>query len=106
MDMPSQVQQLIETRVHAGQLPYTSLYEVFGRRGDGLACACCDELITSQQIEYDVELPSAMGAVTTLPMHVFCYQVWHQACAAARRCEHACSQSVTRGCEGGNSGIS
>lgn len=88
---PQQIRQLIRTRIQEGQLPYASIYEVFGRKGDGLACACCDEPITSQQIEYDVELCSNIGVLTTLPMHGFCYQAWHEVSSATRRAEHAAS---------------
>lgn len=90
-----QIRQLIQARIHAGQLPDASIYEVFGRKGDGLSCACCDDPISSHQIEYDVEVLSAMGAVTTLPMHLFCYHAWHEVASTIRNGEHAvCSGSA------------
>jgi hypothetical protein len=92
MGRPLRVEQQIAARIRAGQLPCAHLYEVFGRRGDGLACACCDDPITSRQIEYDVELSCAMGPVTTLPMHGFCYHAWHQVSSAIRCGEHVCLQ--------------
>lgn len=91
MGIPEQIRQLIRARMDAGQLPYASFYEVFGRKGGGLPCACCDELITRQQTEYDVELSSSLGVITTLPMHVCCYRAWHEVRAAVRRGESAAS---------------
>ena len=73
----SQVRQLIHARIHAGQLPQARNYEVFARKGDELPCVCCDDPITRQHIEHDVEFPSDMGAMTTLPMHAGCYRAWH-----------------------------
>ena len=75
---PNEIRQLIDARIHAAQLPHAENYEVFGRKGDGLPCACCDAPINRPQIEYDVELLSKMGAVTTLPMHVACYRAWYE----------------------------
>lgn len=95
MGNQNQIRQLTQARMHAGQLPCAGIYEVFGRKGDGLSCACCDDLITREQIEYDVEVLSEMGAVTTLPMHVYCYHVWYEVSTAIRNGERAgCSESA------------
>jgi hypothetical protein len=74
----NQIRKLIQARIYAGQLPHARNYEIFGRKGDALRCACCDDPITRQQIEYDVEFSSDMGAMTTLPMHTFCYRTWYE----------------------------
>jgi hypothetical protein len=83
----NQIRQLIQARIRAGKLPSAeNFYEVFGRKGDRLHCACCDDPVTRQQIEYDVEFSSEMGVVTTLPMHTFCYRAWYEvSCAIPRR---------------------
>jgi hypothetical protein len=87
MGIPEQIRQLIRARIDAGQLPYAGFYEVFGRKGGELPCVCCDELITRQQTEYDVELSSGIGVITTLPMHVYCYRAWHEVASEIRRSE-------------------
>lgn len=81
---PTQIRQLIKARIDAGRLPCALLYEVFGRKGDGLRCACCDAAITREQIEYDLEIFSPTGALTTLPMHPYCYYAWHEISASIR----------------------
>ena len=95
MGNQSQIRQHIQARIHASQLPYADFYELYRRKGDGLPCACCDDPLTSPQIEYDVELCSAMGALTTLPMHARCYYAWHEVSTAIRNGEHAaCSAAA------------
>jgi len=91
MGIPEQIRQLIRTRIDAGQLPYAGFYEVFGRKGGDLPCACCDQLITAQQTEYDLELSSSLGVITTLPMHQCCYRAWYEVASAIRRSESAAS---------------
>jgi len=90
MAISNQIRQLVQARIRAGQLPSAdNYYEVFGRKGDGLHCACCDDPVTRQQIEYDVEFSSAMGVVMTLPMHTFCYRAWYEVSCAIR-----CRESI------------
>ena len=90
MGESNQIRRLIDERIRAGQLPHAERYEVYGRKGDGLPCACCDGPITRPHIEYDVEFFSNMGAVTTLPMHPACYRAWYEVShtirSEARRC--------------------
>jgi hypothetical protein len=69
-----EIRQLIQTRILSGQLPRAGKHEMFGRKGDGLLCACCDGVITPQQIEYVAEF-AELGAVT-LPIHADCYRAW------------------------------
>lgn len=97
MRNPDPVRQLIKARILAGQLPYTGNYEVFGRKGDGLRCACCDEPIVRPQIEHDVEFSSDLGTLTTLPMHSCCYQAWREVVSALRCAELAvCEEAKAR----------
>jgi hypothetical protein len=70
------LQQLILTRIDQGNLPPAGRHELFGRKGDGLPCVCCDRLITPQQIEYDVEFAGDIG--TVMPMHAGCYHAWQE----------------------------
>ena len=78
MGSTDEVRRLIGARIRAGQLPSAGTHETFGRRGEGLLCACCDQPIDSSQLEYDVEVVSDLGPLATLPMHVYCYHAWHQ----------------------------
>jgi hypothetical protein len=88
MGNANEVRQLIQARIRAGQLPQARNYEIFGRKGDQLRCACCDDPITRDQIEYDVEFCAEMGAVTTLPMHKSCYRAWYEVSYAIQCGEH------------------
>ena len=78
MGSTGDVRRFIEARILSGQLPPAGTHETFGRRGEGLLCACCDQPIERSQLEYDVELLSDHGPQATLPMHVYCYHAWHQ----------------------------
>lgn len=78
MGNTAEVRRLIEARIRSGQLPPAGTHETFGRRGDGVLCACCDLPIERTQLEYDVEILSDLGPQTTLAMHVYCYHAWHQ----------------------------
>jgi hypothetical protein len=73
-NIADEVRRVIQARILAGQLPRAGNHEMFGRKGDGLLCACCDEVITPQQIEYVAEF--ADSSALTLPLHAHCYRMW------------------------------
>jgi hypothetical protein len=73
-NVEDEVRQLIQARILSGQLPRAGNHETFGRKGDGLPCACCDGVITPQQLEYVAEFAD-LGALT-LPLHAHCYRTW------------------------------
>ena len=91
MANPKEVRELIRLRLRSGQLPHTGKHEVFGRKGDGLPCACCDQLITPQQIEHDVEFASDLGTLSTMPMHAYCYHAWQEVSGSIQSGEQVAS---------------
>ncbi len=48
---------------------------VYGGRGEGIACAACQETIRPTDVQYDVDC--RLGEAShTLSMHRRCFQVW------------------------------
>lgn len=69
--------QLIRSRLASGQLPaQCPERKLFAGSGDGAPCACCDLLITSQQVQYDVECLNRKGEAELFRMHLQCFTVW------------------------------
>lgn len=71
----AEIEQLILERLLSGSLPSGTGHKIFGGKGDGIRCACCDELVTARQIQYDVEPNDAQS----LAMHLNCYNAWANA---------------------------
>ncbi len=68
----------IRARVGAGRLPSDGEVQIFGGKGDGAVCACCDLPITRTQIQYDIELRSVDGTMTVMSMHLDCFEAWQR----------------------------
>jgi len=65
----------IRARIRSGRLPRAQGHRLFGGKGHGTLCACCDRFITSSQIQFDIESPRADGWVAH-PMHLDCFELW------------------------------
>jgi hypothetical protein len=70
-----ELRDLIRTRIRTGRLPSLQGHRLFGGKGDGALCACCDRFITSSEIQFDIESPRADGWVSH-PMHLDCFELW------------------------------
>ncbi len=68
------VRRLIIERLAAGTLPRSREQRIFGGRGDGAFCGCCDQPIGSADIQYDIDDEGAVQR--TIPMHLHCYRLW------------------------------
>lgn len=75
--------RLIAERLRAGVLPRFDGQRIFGGRGDGAPCACCDEPIAPVEVQYDVDhretaarSDAALEPVRSIPMHLHCYRLW------------------------------
>jgi hypothetical protein len=74
-----QVRTSVGTRLETGSLPPDTGQRIFGSRGDGTRCACCDQPITASEVQYDMDSSSEDGEVPlTVSMHLTCYEVWVQ----------------------------
>lgn len=71
----TELRDLIRTRIRSGRLPRPQGHRLFGGRGDGTLCACCDRFITSAEIQFDIESPAADGWESH-PMHLDCFELW------------------------------
>ena len=73
--------RLIAARLRVAVLPHYRSQRTFGGRGEGTPCACCDEPIAREEVQYDVEQHDAAGGnvpeqVRSIPMHLHCYRLW------------------------------
>lgn len=71
----------IAERLAAGILPHFRGQRVFGGRGEGKPCGCCDGPIAASDVQYDLDhrYTSNTGGepeVRSIPMHLHCYRVW------------------------------
>ncbi len=76
-DSPADVElrDLIRARIRLGRLPNPQGHRLFGGKGDGTLCACCDRFITSSEIQFDIESRRADGWVSHA-MHLDCFELW------------------------------
>lgn len=73
------VRTLVHSRLESGSLPADTGQRIFGSRGDGTRCACCDQRISDSEVQYDMVSTSEGGEpASTVSMHLHCYQVWVQ----------------------------
>lgn len=60
----------VRERLQAGLLPRGPAHELFGGNGTGAICHCCDQVITPDQIEFEIHVGSV------LMMHSHCMRLW------------------------------
>jgi hypothetical protein len=71
----AELRDLIRARIRLGRLPNPQDYRLFGSRGEGTPCACCDRFITSSEIQFDIESRRADGWISHA-MHLECFELW------------------------------
>jgi hypothetical protein len=73
-----QVRSRVYDRLEAGSLPPDTGQRTFGSRGDGSLCACCDQPIKAEDLQYDMDVrdDSSSSPTSTLSMHLRCYRMW------------------------------
>lgn len=84
-----ELRALIRARIRSGRLPSLQGHRLFGGKGDGALCACCDRFVTSSEIQFDIESPRA-GDWVSHPMHLDCFERWRhesEAMSAQRACD-------------------
>jgi hypothetical protein len=62
----------IMDKLSQGILPTDDPVKVWGGKGTGRSCDGCDELISSSDVEHEVEMPDGR----TLRFHVACAELW------------------------------
>jgi hypothetical protein len=72
----------ISERLKTGLLPRYRGQRVFGGRGEGRPCSCCDEPIAAADVQYDLDqrdlLEGGVEQVRNLVMHLHCYRLWSE----------------------------
>jgi hypothetical protein len=70
------LRQRIRAAIQSGKLPQAQGYRLFGGKGDGSLCVCCDRFITGAEIQFDLECPTASHSWVSLAMHLLCFELW------------------------------
>jgi len=68
---------IVRQRMLSGQLPRGPAQELFGRRGTGAQCSCCDQVITTDQIEFEIHACAPESEHSCLMMHSHCMRIWY-----------------------------
>jgi hypothetical protein len=77
--MAADVSARIRGRIASGLLPVTpELGKMWVGKGDARSCNGCEERITDDQTEYEIDVPTG----ETLRFHKQCFDVWRAECAA------------------------
>lgn len=76
MPTPQNLRKVIRSRISAGKLPRNEQLQFFGGKGSGGVCACCGQLISAEQIEYEVVAIDRHGEASSLVMHLSCFDIW------------------------------
>ncbi len=71
-----EIRELIRTRLVTGDLPRNVQYQIFGGKGDGVRCVCCDQPIGPHQVLYEVLSANKYGDGAALAMHLPCFNAW------------------------------
>ena len=73
-----ELRELILSHIRSGRLPPASTkHGLFGGKGEGGPCGCCERLITAAQIQFEVDFTAAV----VIQMHVTCHDEWMKAWA-------------------------
>jgi hypothetical protein len=71
-----QIRARIQALIAGGEVPCETPDAVYGGYGDGLRCSLCDERIPSNEIEFEIDLPTG----TRLRVHRRCEAIWLEEC--------------------------
>jgi hypothetical protein len=78
MEMPD-VRGKIVTRLRDGELPRAPAARLYGGFGSDTTCACCDQTISRNQLEFEVVFAEL---TMTVVMHPQCLRLWYDECCA------------------------
>jgi hypothetical protein len=72
-----ELRALIRERIRTGQLPPVLGAKTFAGRGSNTPCDCCGQIISRQEIEYEVEVdPSPTDSTRSWIAHTQCHWIW------------------------------
>jgi hypothetical protein len=67
----AQILALAQERIRSGQLPSNLPSNIWAGHGDGHRCAVCDEVISSDERQYEF-----VGGQSAYRLHFSCHQAW------------------------------
>jgi len=70
----------ILSKLADGSLPAVSVQKVWAGHGTGRICYACEEPVTAQEVENEVEV----GGAVVLVLHAECFRVWQTAMTQSR----------------------
>jgi hypothetical protein len=77
------VRAKIVTRLRDGDLPRAPAIRLYGGVGSDTNCACCDRMISRDQLEFEVEFAViAVGIPEKAAMHPECLRLWYDECCS------------------------
>lgn len=65
------------TKMRTGRLPSCTPERIWGGPGSGACCALCDQRLTEEELEYELQFPTDHGA-RIWHLHVSCFQAWER----------------------------
>lgn len=83
----------VRRHIEEGRLPLHLPDRIIAGHGSGAKCTACDQPVSADDIEYDVEDPR--NEATRLNLHLECYLVWQIECVKRirqQREENLCEQ--------------
>jgi len=67
----------VRQRIQSGALPRAKPNRTWGGPGAGLTCAVCDQRITRNQIEYEVQfVQEGTTVLQVVHLHLACFAAW------------------------------
>jgi hypothetical protein len=71
------LREKVRQRIQSGALPRAKPNRTWGGPGAGLICAVCDQRITRDQIEYEVQfVQEGVSAPQICHLHLACFAAW------------------------------
>ena len=78
--MPNEaaLRRVVRVGLESGKLPRRDPDQTWGGSGGGAPCAVCDQPITSEQVEYEVQFAhdAATPGLDKFHLHLRCFAVW------------------------------
>jgi hypothetical protein len=72
------IREKTKTAIAAGKLPGRAPDRVWGGRGTGAQCAVCDDPVTDEDTELELEFldPTGLGSPAPYYVHARCWKLW------------------------------
>lgn len=81
-----ELRRLAREKIESEKLPCAEHPSTWGGKGRGSACSLCEESITNEQFEFEVEIVApACPAPAILSFHLSCHGAWLDECSETPR---------------------